>query len=479
MLTAEKFTEAVRKGHGTFALDRVRIDCGQGRILRGGGSIALKPTGLELTVTLPKSARVTPNPLGVIKPSDCWKLEARLEGRLGISSDSLSPAPNRRIVDGVQTLTFDLHGVDLEIPRPFRRTTNQARKEFGLSPLKGASRRVEFFALIPDTKLMFLNAGTETTVKHPFLGPVGSRNQTDTYLAETSDFEFALVERDGDLHVHARSRVGYRGRNRTDDERLMQGFLTAVGFIHGVHPWPCHQWAALNGRLWFNRVRAPEPRAYTRYPPFPRSCAIGMNDNDPKLSVGRSLSLAAEYFGSRSPLSQAVASLLHLYREATDAGTHFRLGTHALCSILEGLVRAVAGEITATKPAAKENATRFAAAQVKAAKVLKARLKDSVEARRLIGLVGSAQMFNIQDEFKRVCGHLGLPWDNLFADHFSAWKAERNPTHHGRLTESRDVEFHNQALIASGITLIILGVIGYRGTAYKKLWGVEGTVCRI
>jgi hypothetical protein len=479
MLTADNFAEAVRKGHGTFALNRVRIDCGEKRILRGGGSITVKPTGFELSVTLPNSQRVPPTPLYVLKPLDCWKLEGRLEGLFGVSTNQLTPAPHRRITAGIQILTFFLHGLDLEIAAPNRQTTNQFRKKFGQLPLKGAKRRIEFFAQLPKTELMFLNAGTETTVKHPFLGASGSSSRIDTYVAETRDFEFALVERDGDLHIHARSRPGYSGRNRSEDKRLMQGLLTAVGFIHGVHPWPCRQRAYLNGRMWLNCVRAPEPRANTRYPPFPCGYAIGMNTNDPKLSVGRSFILAAEYFGAGGRLAESISSLLHFYREATDPGTHFRLGTHALCSIFEGLVRTIVEEITATQPEGKTAAGRFASAQAEAVAALKDRLGDSAERRRLLGLISSAQMFSIQNEVKRVCKHLSLPWDDLFAVHFAAWKAERNPTHHGRLSDSRDVEFHNQALIASGITLLILRVVGYHGAAFKKLWGIEGTTCQI
>jgi hypothetical protein len=479
MPTADKFAEAVRAGNGTFTLDKVRIDCGRQRILRGGGSVVLKPTGLELTVTLPNSVPLPPKPAGVIKTADYWKLTARVEGHLGISTNRLIPAPYRRIMNGIQTLTFRLDGVDIEISGPNRQTTNQRRKQFGLPPPKDGTRRVEFFAVIPSTELIFLNAITETTVKHPFLGETGSSSRTDTYLAETKDFEFTLIEKDGDLHVHARSRPGYRGRNRAQDKRLMQGLLTAVGFIHGVHPWPCRQRAWLNGRQWMDWVRVPEPRAHTRYPPFPRGYAVGMNDQDPKLGVGRSLSLAAEYFGAGGSLAETIASFLHFYREATDSGMHFRLGTHALCSILEGLVRAIAGEITATQSAGKAASARFTEARDKAVGALKAQLGDSLERRRLVGLIENAQMFSIQDEFKRVCGHLGLPWDGLFFSHYTAWKSERNPTHHGRLSESRDVEFNHQVLIAAGVTLLVLRAVGYHGTAFKKLWGIEGTTCEI
>ncbi len=353
------------------------------------------------------------------------------------------------------------------------------RKQHGLPPLTGPKRRVEFFAVIPKVELVFLNAGTETTVKHPYLGPVGTSSRTDTYHAETKDFEFALIERDGDLHLYARSLSSYRGRNRTQDERLMQGLLAAVGFVHGVHPWPSHQRAWLNGRLWMHRVRAPEPRAHSRYAPFPRGYGFGKKEQDPKLSVGRSLSLAAEYFGMGEPLAEALASSLHFFRESTDSGTHFRLATHSLCSILEGLVRSIAGQITAKDPEAKAAADRFAAAQAKAAKLLKDQIADSVERRRLIGLIESAQMLNIQDEFKRVCAHLGLPWHELFATHFAAWKSERNPTHHGKLSISRDTDFHHQSLIASGIVLLVLRVVGYHGPAFKRIWGIEGTLCRI
>lgn len=479
MPTADKFAEAVRQGIGTFALDNVRIDCGQRRILRGSGSVTLKPDHLELALTVPNSVHVPQDPTGIIKPSDCWKFAARVEGRLGIFTDRLTPAPRRRIGDRVQTLTFKVDAVDMEIKGVDRQTTNQFRTQFGQPPLKDAKRRIGFFAQIPKTDLMFLNAITETTVKHPFLGAVGSSSRIDTYLAETKDFEFCLVERDGDLHVHARSLPGYSGRNRVEDKRLMQGLLTAIGFTHGVHPWPCRQKAWLNGRLWLNRVQVPEPRAHSRYCPFPRGHAMGIKENNPKLGVGLSISLAAEYFGSGGSLAETVASLLHLYREATDSDTHFRLGTHALCSILEGLVRAIADEITATQPQAKAAAARFAAAQTEAAQALKLHLEDSTETRRLVGLVEKAQMFSIQDEFKRVCGHLELPWDELFVDHFKAWKAERHRTHHGHLSEARDVEFHHQALIAAGILLLVLRAIGYHGLAFRKLWGIGSKACQI
>ncbi|MBA4138226.1 MAG: hypothetical protein C0518_12995 [Opitutus sp.] len=479
MPTADKFAEAVRAGAGTFALTKVRIDCGRRQILRGAGSLVLKPERFEITVTLPNSAPVPAEPKGLIKAADCWKLDALVEGRLGIKSARLFPAPRRRIMSRVQTLTFKLEALDLEVDDHQRQTTNQMRKEHGLPPLKGPKRRVEFFAVIPKTELVFLNAGTETTVKHPYLGPVGTGGSTDTYMAETKDFEFALIERNGDLHVHARSRAGYRGTNRAHDERLMQGLLAAVGFVHGVHPWPSHQRAWLNGRLWLHRLRAPEPRAHSRYAPFPRSFGFGKAEQDPKLGVGRSLSLAAEYFGMGEPLAEALASSLHFFREATDSGTHFRLGTHALCSILEGLVRSIAEQITATDPQAKAAADSFTAAQVQAAKLLKDHLADSVERRRLIGLIESAQMLNIQDEFKRVCIHLGLPWEELFATHFAAWKSERNLTHHGKLSKLRDTDFHHQALIASAIVLLALRVVGYHGPAFKRIWGIEGTACKI
>ncbi len=125
MPTADKFAEAVRAGAGTFALTKVRIDCGRRQILRGGGSIVLKPDCFELTVTMPNSAPIPPEPPGVIKAADCWKLEALVEGRLGIKSGRLFPAPHRRIMDRVQTLTFRLDALDLEVADHHRQTTNQ------------------------------------------------------------------------------------------------------------------------------------------------------------------------------------------------------------------------------------------------------------------------------------------------------------------------------------------------------------------
>lgn len=34
-------------------------------------------------------------------------------------------------------------------------------------------------------------------------------------------------------------------------------------------------------------------------------------------------------------------------------------------------------------------------------------------------------------------------------------------------------------MIASGITILVLRLVGYRGTAFKKIWGVEGVRCEI
>lgn len=57
--------------------------------------------------------------------------------------------------------------------------------------------------------------------------------------------------------------------------------------------------------------------------------------------MGASLRLAAEFFSGCEPIVNGVTHLLFLYREASDARTHFGLTTHGLCTVLEGLVREI------------------------------------------------------------------------------------------------------------------------------------------
>ena len=82
--------------------------------------------------------------------------------------------------------------------------------------------------------------------------------------------------------------------------------------------------------------------------------------------MGSSLRLAAEFFASESELSGGVTHLLFLFREASDSRTHFRLTTHALCSVLEGLVREIVDQRKLAAPEAFPEAKRFEEAKLAA-----------------------------------------------------------------------------------------------------------------
>jgi len=210
---------------------------------------------------------------------------------------------------------------------------------------------------------------------------------------------------------------------------------------------------------------------------------MGIKEKDPRRGVGASLRLAAEFFGRADPLAEAVADFLYYYREASGERTEFGLATHALCAVLEGLVREV---VTSRKLANPKNApevTRFERARAAAVQILKSQSAevDSAAAQRIMGAVQALAPFDIREQFRLVAQHLDLPWEGLLEQQFQAWKTHRNLTHHGRLRDKRDEEFMNQATIAAAINLIVLRLVGYRGTAFRCLWGYlrQDVVCQI
>lgn len=431
------------------------------------------PHKFQITVNIPAAKEIPSVPRGVVKVDNFWRMTALVEGRMGVSTNYLFPGPSRLTSDPIVTLSFDVRSLDLEIKGSDRQTTRQIQRRLGISPATRKGRSVEFVAVLPNTKPVFVNSGTETKVHHKFLGPVGSSSTSDTFIDATTNFDFALIQRGDDLHVHARSRTGYHGKSQQDDRRLFQGLLNAVGFTHGVHPWACRFEYRLNGRKIADQVQACEIRAQSRYVPFSLGWGMGIKENDPRRGMGASLRLAAEFFAGHEPVVDGVSHLLFLYREASDSRTHFGLTTHGLCSVLEGLVREIVEQRSLADPKVSPFVKEFEKAKTAAEKLIAEGLKDTNEVviKRLTGLVRFAQPFDIREQFKRVCEHLDLPWTGLMEGHFQAWKKERNPSHHGKLRSQRDEEFHHQAMIAGAINLIVLRLVGYRGPAFRELLG--------
>jgi hypothetical protein len=402
------------------------------------------------------------------KPANAWKISGVIEGDLKFSSNHVTPSGQNSSwrfggkLNHVQKLRFGKINL---APTEFDALSKAKRDKVLQRPPTPSSKHssVEFHAVLFDCEQSFLNAATFTRVKNDFLGVDGGGSALDTFIDRSNKYDFALLKREKDIHVHFRSKSQFRSVSREDDWRRFYALLAGVGLTHGFQPWPYRVefWRA--GRKITDQICVPHRLTKTPHAPFDR--AIGFVANLGKKGARNSVvRLAARFFEKQTPLSKELSHLLFLFRESGSAS--FRIKTLALCSLLEGAVNLIFDqlkleeELRRTVPQFDEY-LKLRDGLVKRLRRLATKNKRS-PIERLAGSLGAAKEFRVQDKFKAICGHFGLAYDGDMARHLAAWERKRNPLMHGKWKDE-DSDFSDQALIAGAINIFALKLIGYSG----------------
>jgi hypothetical protein len=152
----------------------------------------------------------------------------------------------------------------------------------------------KFEAVLVGCPRVFVNAGSDTTIKNDFLGKRTS-SSADTFIDRAKDYNFALIKEGDDLHVHLRSKQGFRSIGEEDDLRRFRALLEAVGFTHGVHAWPFRILHWRDGRKVLDQIHT--PRSVPTSPHAPFQYGLGLTPGRNKRGTRNSpVRIAARFF---------------------------------------------------------------------------------------------------------------------------------------------------------------------------------------
>ncbi|MHB9008007.1 MAG: hypothetical protein ACYDC1_13860, partial [Limisphaerales bacterium] len=319
------------------------------------------------------------------------------------------------------------------------------------------------------------NAGTETKRKNDFLGE-SSQSTLDTFHGQMAAWEYGLVERDGDMHVHLVSNPEHQSQGEDHDWRLFRAFLNALAFTHAKHAWPFSVEHRRDGQLITDRVHLHEDVADSPHAPFSKALAFNDLTNHLKSSFGVALEHAYTFFSGDALLAREVGTILYIFREGTGRGIPKRIALLSLCSLFEGLVRAVHEEQVAPR-----NADATAEFQRVKNEVCEELLKKGQPAHeRLVSILKAAEPVNNRMRYEAVIEHLGLKPEAYWQELYGLWSKFRNPMSHRMAKEDKSEdsikdEVIAESRIAGALNCMVLRLMNYSGyvrhSVYEDKYG--------
>lgn len=477
-MTADEFVKIVRKGAEKLRVDKIVLDIGE-RKISGKGMLRISREEIELDMILDAEETPPPKRYGVFTKSDYWKLSGLIEDCLPFTCDYVSNGKESFFSgSGVRkvTLTFDLNPIDL-VPTGWDAMTreerahawNEIHRQSGHPEQTSAQSQEEkgsvyFYAQVIDYSIPTqLCKGTNVITVNPYLGERPS-GRLDTLMGEIEGYEFALIKDDNseDVHVHLESKREFKSPSEELDWKKFYALMKALAFTLGVHAWPYRVQYWRDGRKIADRVTPTRRLAKTVHVPF-RLENFNFQDVVKK---------ATAFFELDSVLSEEVAEILFLFREAADyESVHGGVTVLATCVLFESLVNQLFKELKLAEkaPAEVPELESFEKAKTE----IRSHIQGQVAAKgkgyeRMLKVVGAAQPFTVRERFQAIASHFGLQWPEDMEVIFRTWQSARDPLVHGKRranlteTELKDLMLA-ESRIAGGINILVLKLMGYSG----------------
>jgi hypothetical protein len=482
----EEFLKAVRQGGAKLRADNIVVTTDAGQ-LQGKGLLEVADGRFRLHVSLTAGVPSPELPQGIKVQREFWLVQGMVEDEIGFSLRSLPSNFSRNYTFGLpdrSTLEFSAGHIELaptgfdcltseQVVELQRQATGQAAVGAGAAPPQNV--KVVFQAVLPDFKVMEHNGGTETKRKNDFLGE-SSQSSLDTFHGEMGGWEYGLVERDGDLHVHFLSKPEHESLGEDHDWRLFRALLNALAFTHAQHAWPFSVEHRRDGKLITDRIQLNEDVADSPHAPFSERLAFNNLTQSLSWKFGEVLEKAYRYFSSDSKVAREVDALLYIFREATARGIPKRIALLSLCSLLESLVRVIYEEEIAPKRAIE--AAEFQEVRKETCEDLNKRERPAYK--RLAAILANADPVNIRMRFDAVFEHLGLKPLEKWQELYGLWSKFRNPMSH-RMSKGEQSEegikdeLVAESRIAGAINCMILKLMNYSGyvrlSVYEDKYG--------
>lgn len=463
-MTADEFINIVRKGSEKLRIDEVIINTGQQK-LRAKGILQISQKKISANVTIEKGEKLPQMQAGIYTKKDSWKVTGLIEDSLQFKCENVGPIVDTQwswqsgMSDRITRCIFKLHPLDL-IPAGWDAATREQRKQFlqqNQMPTTGygvdkTEDNVSFYATLLEYPLNTSSWGNEIK-------------------GETEYFNFVLAksEKTSDLQVSLESKREYSSQGEENDWKRFHAFMNALAFVNGTNTWPyrIQYWRA--GQKLTDRVTAAEPLAKTIHAPFPETLAFNSRTGSIKWDFPDTVKRVTKFFETESVLSEEVAYLLFLFRQAGAKGVHRDITTITLCVLFENLVRHIFKELKLEGKARAENPLfdSFERAKNEVVEQLNQRALDDGY-KRVRDIIQSAEVFNAKHMFQVVVSHFGLRWESDMELVFKTWQQVRHAgVHQSEYAARTEDDWRKITLaesrIAGAISILLLKLCGYSG----------------
>jgi len=465
-MTADEFAALVCSRSGKVRVTRVLLHA-EGSQIRGHGLLEITHKRLALHLEVNPKTPMPKRQKNIWKAEDFWSLSGTIEGDLRFSCNRVSTGQRtdhwktRKAPQTIQVL--HLSHLELQTAGWDKLTTAKKRKAIGLAPEHRTKfPKVVFEAVLIGCPQIFVNAGTDTTIQNDFLEKRTS-SSADTFVDRADDYDFGLIKNGEDLHVHLRSKRRFCSKNEEDDRRRFRALLDAVGFTHGVDPWPFRLSHCRDGRKVLDQIQAPRNVTSSPHAPFDQSLGltVGRHKRGARNSPVR---IAARFFENQNAISAKISHLLFLCRASTADSVDLRVRTLPLCSLFEGIVNLLFDHLKLEAELRAKDAQFDAYIRYQdrlCLRLKKLAARSNVPLQRLAGSLEHATAFRTKDKFRALCDHFGLNQKEMDRC-FESWAKRRNPLSHGEW-DSDIEDFIHQSRIAGAINILVLKVMGYSG----------------
>ena len=482
-MDANELAKAVRSGDEKLRADDLVLDTGSKK-LTGKGYLHVQPAALTIYMTLDAEGdHPEEGSPRVATKSDFWKMTGIIEREL-VFRCNFPPVPTMHFHNGLVTVEATVNPIEVEA-NAWNLLTLEERKEkwkqfqtaFGIPATdidfeaneteKLADGSFEFRADFVDHELRFKPEATHIERKNPFFGKESSSWNYDTLTGETSTYKFAFIQddRNNDLRLVMRSKEDQPPLSEAEHLQKYETLSEAIAFVHGINAWPyrLQYWRA--GSKAYDRLSAARPAPRTGHTPF-----SGLRHG---VDMAGFLPKVAEFLEPATPFNNDLRTMMYLFRQAGAEGVHGKIGSLALCSLLESLttVLFIHFGLKAPPPATFAD---FGARRADVLTYIDGLADPNDSTLRLRDCVSSAQptkRLKVEQKFEMVCHHLGLPWDGKMKLVKEAWEQLRNNLAHGDFREGESIteqiykaDTLAKSRIAGGFNTVLLKLFGYNGS---------------
>jgi len=400
---------------------------------------------------------------GIYTKKDRWTLAGLIEDTLQFKCEHIGPIANTQWLwpGNITRYTFKIHPIDL-IPTGWDAFSRKERKEFleqNQMPttdwgVDKTQDNVSFYATLLEYPLNTSSWGNEIK-------------------GETENFDFVLTKSQdtSDLHISLESKNEYTSQGEEKDWKKFHAFMNALAFVNGTNAWPyrIQYWRA--GQKLIDRVTAASRLAKTIHAPFPETLAFNARTGSITWNFQDTIKLATKFFEAESALSDEVAYLLFLFRQAGSKGVHRDITTITLCVLFENIVRHIFKELKLDEKARKENLVFDSFEQAKklfVEQMNRQLFTDDGGYKRVRDIVKSAEVFNAKHMLQTIVSHFGLQWKDDMEIVFKTWQNARHPgVHHSGYATRTEDDLKEISLaesrIAGAVNILLLKLFGYSG----------------